>query len=132
MRRRFIFIILLLLGSILLFNTFEQVENIADFDPLKIEIGEVFEYLNYEKEMRVLNYEIADVNSDSENDLVIVLGESVDGTDLYKNIDAVVYNKMTESFTSAKLKNYEGKQPKVELKDIDGDSFNEVIIIFIF
>ncbi len=131
MRKRFLFIVLLLVGSILLFNIFDQEENVVDFDPLKIEIGEVFECLNYEKEMYILNYEIADMDNDSENDIVIVLGEKTDTNDVYKNIDVILYNKATETFITAKLKNFDGKQPKIELNDIDGDGFKDVIVITI-
>lgn len=129
MKRRFVFILLLLLGSILLFNSLDYEENITAFDPLKLEIGEVFEYLNYEKEMYVLNYEISDINSDGENDIVIVIGERTDVVDSYKNIDVVLYNKTSETFTSTKLKNYEGRQPKIQLNDVDGDGLKDVIVI---
>ena len=131
MRKRFLFIVLLLVGSILLFNIFDQEENVVDFDPLKIEIGEVFECLNYEKEMYILNYEISDMDNDSENDIVIVLGEKTDTNDVYKNIDVILYNKATETFITSKLKNFDGKQPKIELNDIDGDGFKDVIVITI-
>lgn len=128
MRKRFIFIILLLMGSMLIFNNFNEDGSIANFDLLKIEIGEIFEYLNYEKEMYVLNYEISDIDNDEENDILIVIGEKADNEDFYKNIDVVLYNKATETFTSGKLKNYEGKFPKIELNDVDGDGLKDAII----
>jgi hypothetical protein len=127
--KRFLFVVLLILSSILLFNSIDREDVIAEFDPLKIEIGEMFEYLNYEKEMYVLNYQIADIDDNGENDLVIVIGEKTEESDFYKNIDVIVYNQTNEMFTAAKLKNYEGKMPRIELDDVDGDKVRDVILI---
>lgn len=127
--KRFLFVVLLILSSILLFNSIDREDVIAEFDPLKIEIGEMFEYLNYEKEMYVLNYQIADIDDNGENDLVIVIGEKTEESDFYKNIDVIVYNQTNGMFTAAKLKNYEGKMPRIELDDVDGDKVRDVILI---
>ena len=127
--KRFLFVVLLILSSILLFNSIDREDVIAEFDPLKIEIGEMFEYLNYEKEMYVLNYQIADIDDNGENDLVIVIGEKTEESDFYKNIDVIVYNQTNEMFTAAKLKNYEGKMPRIELDDVAGDKVRDVILI---
>ena len=127
MRRGFVFIILLIVVFMLIFNNDNG--KVPDFEPLEIEVGEKFEYLNYNKDMFVLNYEIADINADGEKEIVLIIGEKTEETDYYKNIDIVMYVKEDSTFFIGKLKNYEGSQPKIYLKDIDGDSVQDIVVI---
>ena len=129
MRRGFVFIILLSVVFMLIFNNANDNGKVPDFEPLEIEVGEKFEYLNYNKDMFVLNYEIADINADGEKEIVLIIGEKTEETDYYKNIDIVMYVKEDSTFFIGKLKNYEGSQPKIYLKDIDGDSVQDIVVI---
>ncbi len=129
MKKRFVFIILLLIIAIGIFNSFESNNDAKDFKPLEIEVGKPFNYLNYGSEVFVLNYEIFDINADNEQDIILVIGEKAEAQDCYKNIDIVVYNKLTETFIVGKLKNFQGSQPKIYLNDVDGDELKDIIII---
>ena len=129
MRRGFVFVILLLVLALLIFNNTDENNDVSEFEPLEIEVGEKFDYLNYSKDMFVLNYEIADINSDGEKEIILIIGEKSEQQDYYKNIDAVIYNKGSATFIIGKLKKYEGSQPKVYLKDIDGDSMQDIVLI---
>lgn len=129
MRRGFVFIILLIVVVMLIFNNTDINNEVPNFEPLEIEVGEKFDYLNYSKDMFVLNYEIADINNDGEKEIILIIGEKSEEADYYKNIDIVVYNKETSTFIVGKLKNYEGSQPKIYLKDIDGDSTQDIVVM---
>lgn len=129
MRRGFVFIILLIVVFMLIFNNANDNGKVPDFEPLEIEVGEKFEYLNYNKDMFVLNYEIADINADGEKEIVLIIGEKTEEADYYKNIDVVIYNKGSSTFTVGKLKKYEGSQPKIYLKDIDGDTIQDIVVM---
>lgn len=129
MRRGFVFIILLIVVVMLIFNNTDINNEVPNFEPLEIEVGEKFDYLNYSKDMFVLNYEIADINNDGEKEIILIIGEKSEEADYYKNIDVVVYNKETSTFIVGKLKNYEGSQPKIYLKDIDGDTIQDIVVM---
>lgn len=129
MRRGFVFIILLIVVFMLIFNNANDNGKVPDFEPLEIEVGEKFEYLNYNKDMFVLNYEIADINNDGEKEIILIIGEKTEEADYYKNIDVVIYNKGSSTFTVGKLKKYEGSQPKIYLKDIDGDTIQDIVVM---
>lgn len=129
MRRGFVFVILLLVVILLMFNNTDENNTVPNFEPLEIEVGEKFDYLNYSKDMFVLNYEISDINNDGEKEIILIIGEKSEEADYYKNIDVVVYNKGTSTFTVGKLKNYEGSQPKIYLKDIDGDTIQDIVVM---
>lgn len=129
MRRGFVFIILLIVVIMLIFNNTDINNEVPNFEPLEIEVGEKFDYLNYSKDMFVLNYEIADINNDGEKEIILIIGEKSEEADYYKNIDVVVYNKETSTFIVGKLKNYEGSQPKIYLKDIDGDTIQDIVVM---
>ena len=113
----------------LIFNNTDINNEVPNFEPLEIEVGEKFDYLNYSKDMFVLNYEIADINNDGEKEIILIIGEKSEEADYYKNIDVVVYNKETSTFIVGKLKNYEGSQPKIYLKDIDGDTIQDIVVM---
>lgn len=129
MRRGFVFIILLIVVVMLIFNNTDINNEVPNFEPLEIEVGEKFDYLNYSKDMFVLNYEIADIDNNGEKEIILIIGEKSEEADYYKNIDVVVYNKETSTFIVGKLKNYEGSQPKIYLKDIDGDSTQDIVVM---
>lgn len=129
MRRGFVFVILLIVLALIIFNNADRNKDMSSFEPLEIELGKKFDYLNYSNDMFVLNYEIADINNDGEKEIILIIGEKSEEADYYKNIDVVVYNKRTSTFTVGKLKNYEGSQPKIYLKDIDGDSTQDIVVI---
>ena len=129
MRRGFVFIILLIVVVMLIFNNTDINNEVPNFEPIEIEVGEKFDYLNYSKDMFVLNYEIADINNDGEKEIILIIGEKSEEADYYKNIDVVVDNKETSTFIVGKLKNYEGSQPKIYLKDIDGDTIQDIVVM---
>ena len=129
MRRGFVFIILLIVVVMLIFNNTDINNEVPNFEPLEIEVGEKFDYLNYSNDMFVLNYEIADINNDGKKEIILIIGEKSEEADYYKNIDVVVYNKETSTFIVGKLKNYEGSQPKIYLKDIDGDTIQDIVVM---
>ena len=129
MRRGFVFIILLIVVVMLIFNNTDINNEVPNFEPLEIEVGEKFDYLNYSKDMFVLNYEIADINNDGEKEIILIIGEKSEEADYYKNIDVVIYNKGSSTFTVGKLKKYEGSQPKIYLKDIDGDTIQDIVVM---
>lgn len=129
MRRGFVFIILLIVVVMLIFNNTDINNEVPNFEPLEIEVGEKFDYLNYSKDMFVLNYEIADINNDGEKEIILIIGEKTEEADYYKNIDVIIYNKGSSTFTVGKLKKYEGSQPKIYLKDIDGDTIQDIVVM---
>lgn len=129
MRRGFVFVILLIVVAMLIFNNTDKNSEVPNFEPLEIELGEKFDYLNYSNDMFVLNYEINDINNDGEKEIILIIGEKSEEQDYYKNIDVVIYNKGSSAFTVGKLKNFEGSQPKIYLKDIDGDMIHDIVVI---
>ena len=46
-----------------------------EIKPVEIEIGQEFLELKYENPMYVLNYKIDDIDNDTKNDMIIVVGE---------------------------------------------------------
>lgn len=129
MKKKFVFITLLVIAVVLVFNFWGESNDMENFEPLEIEVGKTFNYLNYGNDVFVLNYEIFDINADGEQDIILVIGEKTEIQDYYKNIDIVVYNKLSETFVVGKLKNFQGSQPKIYLNDVDGDGLNDVLII---
>ncbi len=129
MNKKFLVLVLILLILILFFNSINKEQKAAKFNPLELEIGDVFNYLNSEESRIVLNYEVADVTGDAENDMVIVIGEKSGDELLSQNIDVVLYDIKNDKFIDAKLKKYSGSLPKIHLKDVDGDTINDVIVI---
>lgn len=129
MNRKFLVLVLILLALIIFLNGITENEEMAKFNPLELEIGDTFAYLNSEEKRVVLNYEIGDVTGDGENDMIIVIGEKSGDELLCHNIDVVLYDIKKDKFMDTKLKKYSGSLPKIHLKDIDGDSVNDVIVI---
>lgn len=129
MNKKFLVLVLILLVLIMFFNSINNNQEATNFNPLELEIGDVFDYLNSEESRIVLNYEIADVTGDVENDMVIVIGEKSGDELLSQNIDVVLYDIKNNKFMDAKLKKYSGSLPKIHLKDIDGDEINDAIVI---
>ncbi|MBQ8298774.1 MAG: hypothetical protein IJX99_02730 [Clostridia bacterium] len=129
MNRKFLVLVLILLALIIFLNGITENEEMAKFNPLELEIGDTFAYLNSEEKRVVLNYEIGDVTGDGENDMIIVIGEKSGDELLCHNIDVVLYDIKNDKFMDTKLKKYSGSLPKIHLKDIDGDSVNDVIVI---
>lgn len=129
MKKKFVFITLLLIAVVLILNSCGADDDAEKFEPLEIEAGKPFNYLNYGNEVFVLNYEIFDINADGEQDVILVIGEKTETQDYYKNIDIVVYNKLSETFIVGKLKNFQGSQSKIYLNDVDGDGLKDILVI---
>ena len=129
MNKKFLVLVLILLVLIMFFNNISNNQEVAEFNPLELEIGDVFDYLNTEESRIVLNYEIGDVTGDAENDMVIVIGKKSGDDLLCQNMNVILYDIKNSKFRDANLKKYSGSLPKIHLKDIDGDAINDAIVI---
>lgn len=129
MNKRFLVLAVILLILIMFFYNFDGNKTATEFNPLELEIGDTFNYINSEENRIVLNYEIGDVTGDKENDLIIVIGESNEENQMNKNIDAIIYDIKNNRFYNSNIKKYEGNLPKIHLNDIDGDNIDDVIVI---
>lgn len=105
-------------------------ENVENFKPLELEVGDVFTYIDYSNTMYVLNYAMADVTGDDIKDMIIMVGEkeSVDATNA-TNIDVVVYDSSEEKFYNLNLKKYNGESPRIETYDMTGNGILDIILI---
>ncbi len=99
--------------------------------PIQIEVGQEFHGIESSQTMYVLNYQIADLNGDSVNDVVIAIGEKESVSDVHaKNIDIVFYDGAMQTYQGANIKKAEGNLPKIDLADVTGDSFLDILLLF--
>ena len=93
MKTKSIFIIVILVILVVVFNTISKKEETIEFKPLEIDVGDEFTGIDYGTTMYVLNYEIDDVTGDGEKDMIIVIGEKSEVSETNAtNIDVVVYD----------------------------------------
>ena len=130
MNRRNIIIILIVIGMIAF--ALSKIDN-KEKDPqppIQIEIGQEFTALESSNTQYVLNYKIADLNGDSVNDVVILVGEKESAdTNNAQNVDIVFYDGAIQKYNNANLKKLEGESPRIEIADLTGDSYADILVI---
>lgn len=120
-------VILIVVATIFINLNFNNEEE--EFKPLELNVGDVFAGIEYKNTMYVLNYVIGDVTGDTENDMIILVGEKEDVNDtIAQNVDLVVFDTVNKTFLNAGLKKLEGQSPKIILSDLTSDSMNDIII----
>lgn len=131
MKKKFMILLIILILAILIFNIFSKnKENVSDFKPLELDVGDSFTYLNYDIPMFVLNYMIRDVTGDGRNDMVMVIGEKANAIDeKVNNMDVVIYDTSGECFIKAGLKKCEGKSPKLMAANVNETASDEIILL---
>lgn len=132
MKTKFVILVLIIVAVITAFNMVSRNKVETEFKPLKIDVGDEFSEIKYEKPMYVLNYGIDDVTGDSQNDMVIVIGERLNDSGenfAENNIDVVVYDTELKTFVKGDLKKVTGRSPKLLFADVNGDSIKEVILV---
>ena len=88
----------------------EEVES-----PINIEIGQIFNEIDFGTTKYVLNYKIADLNGDSVNDVVILVGEKEKVEEVrVKNVDVVFYDGNLKEYQACGLKKLEGDSGRIE------------------
>lgn len=130
MNIRKIVLMLIAIGLIALaFSRLNQEEKVVK-SPISIEVGQEFTEIDYPQTKYVLNYKIADLNGDSVNDVVILVGEKegVDSTKA-KNVDVVVFDGALQIYNNANIKKLEGENARLELADLTGDSLLDIIVV---
>lgn len=130
MKKRNVMIIIIAIAVIALaFSKLNKEEPEVE-SPINIEVGQVFTAIEFSQTKYVLNYKIADLNGDSVNDVVILVGEkeSVEATQA-KNVDVVFYDGALQKYSQADLKKLEGESPRLEMADVTGDSLPDIILI---
>lgn len=130
MKVKFIFLVIILIGLVCIFNSISKNADGLVFKPLEIEIGEEFTNVQYNEPMYVLNYLIEDVVGNTEKDMIIIVGAKENITDTYSwNIDIVIYDTTQNTFIKCGLKKFEGNSPKLQVTDFTGDGSGDIIAI---
>lgn len=132
MKKKFIILLIILVLMILAFNLLsKEDENVPEFKPLELDVGDNFTYLNYDTPMIVLNYVIKDVTGDGRNDMIMVIGEkqNIAENEIATNMDVVVYDTSGDVFLKTGLKRCEGKLPKLLTANVDESAKDEIILL---
>lgn len=129
MKLKFVILIILLIILMIIFNVISNKSNTkVNFKPLDMEVGEEFTQIKYDKPMYVVNYGISEVTGDSENDMIIVIGEKSGDLSAY-NIDLVVYDTANKEFKKTGLKKCSALSPTLMFGDLDGDNINDIVLV---
>lgn len=134
MNKKFIWIIAIVLIIIAIFSkVFTGNDNTGEFKPLEKNVGDEFTEISYPNKMIIINYEIADITGDGEKDMIFLIGENLEGTDITNNIitnmDVVLYDVANGSFIKAGAKKLNGQNNKIITSDFTGDGIQDVMII---
>ncbi len=130
MKNKLIFLVIILILIAIIFSVVDKkgIEN-KNFKPLEINVGDEFTYIDYKNKMYVLNYEMQDVNGDNNKEMIILIGEREKVENVKANsIDVVIYDTNDSNFYNLNLKNYDGKLPKINTKDVTGDKILDIIL----
>lgn len=134
MNKKIIWIIVILLIVVALFSTiFNQSNEQEEFKPLEKNIGDEFNEISYANQMFIVNYEIADITGDGNKDMIFLIGENTEGTNIANNIitnmDVVLYDTANEVFIKANSKNFNGKNNRIILGDFTGNGTLDIMIL---
>ncbi len=125
--------VILLITIIVLIKAFSNNGEEKDFKPIDKNIGDEFTELSYPNKMFIINYKVDDVNGDSENDMVLLIGEARDGNGVsnenINNMDVVIYDSVGGKFLKAGADKLIGKNNKIEIGDFTGDQVKDIMII---
>lgn len=127
MKLKFVFVLIILLALIAIFNNVSTKEMKENFKPLELEIGDEFTGGDYDSGLVVINYAVGDVTGDGKNDMIIIIGKKDDT--FATDVDIVIYDAKDDKFISGDLKKCSVKAPKIYLNDINGDGICDVILI---
>lgn len=124
MQKKFIILLIVLILMIIIFNSISKNnESSINFKPLEIDVGDVFDSLDYDGEMKVLNYAIGDVTGDSKNDMILAIGNQD------QVVDVVVYDPSGDKFIRGNIKKCSGINPRITIANVDETNNNEIILI---
>lgn len=130
MKSKIILLVVIFIAIAIVFSTIGKSNEKDEFKPLELEVGEIFTYINTDKTLYVLNYIIEDVTGDAVRDMIILVGEKENVASVKaQNIDIVIYDLAKQNFSNLNLKNFEGKMPKLEARELTGDGVLDVIAI---
>lgn len=132
MKKKFLILVIVLILMIIILNAFSKKENdVTEFKPLEIDVGDEFTNLSYDQPMRVLNYAIKDVTGNGQNDMILVIGEkdNIAGGEPANNIDIVIYEPAEEKFIKGGLKKCMGKSPRILTANVDESPNDEIILV---
>lgn len=129
MNKKVIFIIIALVIIAIAFSIINKEEEVVK-SPIDIEVGQEFTAIDYSTTKYVLNYKVSDLNGDAINDVVIFVGEkeSVDSVSV-TNADVVFYDGALQTYINADLKKFNGDNARLELADLTGDTYDDVVVI---
>ena len=124
-----IFVTILIILTAIFVNYSSKEKGKEEFKPLELNVGDIFDKVEFSDTMYVLNYGIEDVTGDSKKDMILVVGnkENVD-VPFAKKVDAVVFDTEKQTFQKANLKYYEGQNPRISFADYTGDGINEILL----
>ena len=130
MKNKLFWLILILTVCAIIFSFVKEPANKSvEFKALELNVGDEFSYIEYNHKMYVLNYMMKDVTGDEIKDMIIVIGEKEKVDDLTaNNIDLVIYEPNEKKFYQSKLKNMNGKMPKIDTYELTGDDILEIIL----
>ena len=134
MNKKIIWIIVIVLIIIAIFSKiFTNDTNTEEFKPLEKNIGDEFTEISYPNKMFIINYEIADITGDGDKDMVFLIGENSEGTDMTNNVitnmDVVLYDVANGTFIKAGARKLNGKNNKIITSDFTGNGTQDVMII---
>lgn len=134
MNKKIIWIIVIVLIIIAIFSKiFTNDTNTEEFKPLEKNIGDEFTEISYPNKMFIINYEIADITGDGDKDMVFLIGENSEGTDMTNNVitnmDVVLYDVANGTFIKVGARKLNGKNNKIITSDFTGNGTQDVMII---
>lgn len=135
MNKKIIWIVVILIVALTtIFKSISSNQKVEEFKPLDKNIGDEFSEISYPNKMYIINYEIADVTGDAENDMILLVGESNSGEGIanntISNMDIVIYDKVNNKFLNASSNKMNGMDARILLRDLTGDQILDIIILY--
>lgn len=135
MNKKIIWIVVILIIVLtIIFKSLSSNQKVEEFKPLDKNIGDEFSEISYPNKMYIINYEIADVTGDAENDMIMLVGESNSGDGIanntISNMDIVIYDKVNNKFLNASSNKMNGMDARIILRDLTGDQILDIIILY--
>ncbi len=124
-----IFVAILIILTAIFVNFSSKDKMKEEFKPLELNVGDVFDKIEYKETMYVLNYAIEDVTGDAKKDMVLLIGNKEEVEAPYaKKVDVVVYDTEKQLFQKGNLKYYEGQNSRISFADYTGDGRNDILL----
>ncbi len=130
MNKKFVWIIVIVLIVLAIFmKSFSGDKEKTEFKPIDKNVGDEFTELSYPNTMYIVNYAVADVTGDSVEDMILLIGEKIDESNNYQNMDVVVYDTANATFTKADARKFNGGSNKIVIKDFTGEQILDIMIV---